>query len=341
MQRGDFQHGRQRQKRLQLQLQDKVLRDSQIAKTELKLERESFILLAVYRDATKVHSLDWYFVASQGFDLPDYFEVVTVDDIQVYYFDSNMKGDVPLPEWLSSTTARQHWNFIHSRTDFNKRTITEALKSATQQFNLTGISSDVNIYQGYGGCHLHPDGTVQGFLTHAFNGKDFVSLDSENKRFTAAVPQAVLYKTLRDRNQDNLQTLVTFYNTRWCADVIKEFQQQNPQLHMKKAPEILLSEKRKSATTEITCHVTGFYPRTVQVQWFGSDMQPVVEEVDSENKVLPNGDGTYQIRKSVVIPAEHTDIHHYSCVVQHSSIPGNITKAWGKILLNPILIYHF
>ncbi|XP_030645172.1 major histocompatibility complex class I-related gene protein-like [Chanos chanos] len=276
-----------------------------------------------------VHSLTWHCVASQGLDLPEYFELVIVDDVPVFYYDSNMKGVVPFPEWLNSTTAKEYWHFLTNRAHFKKEKLLTGLKSATLQFNSTGIPSNINVYQAYGGHHLHPDGTLKSFLSHAFNGKDFISFDYDSKTFLATVPQAVSYKTMRQRDQADVEFLVSLYNKRRTAEGIKEFLQYNPRLRMKKVPEVRLFERKNSVFTEITCHVTGFYPRTVQVQWFGSDMQPVVEGV-TEGEVLPNGDGSYQTRKSVVIPAEHTDIHHYSCVVQHSSIPGNITETWAR-----------
>ncbi|XP_030645184.1 uncharacterized protein LOC115825540 [Chanos chanos] len=255
--------------------------------------------------------------------IEEYFEVLAVDDAPVFYYDSNMKGAIPVPEWINNETAPL-WNNGIARARFNKELLAAGLKSATQQFNLTGAST--NIYQAHGRCELHPGGTTQAFLTHAFNGKDFLSLDTVTKTFIAVVPQAILYKTLRERDQADVDFLVSSYKTR-CFDIIKTFLQHDPRLNMRKVPEVSLFERQSSPFTEITCHVTGFYPRTVQVQWFESDMQPVVEGV-IEGEVLPNGDGSYQIRKSVVIPAEHTDIHHYSCVVQHSSIPGNITRTW-------------
>ncbi|XP_030645177.1 IgG receptor FcRn large subunit p51-like [Chanos chanos] len=280
--------------------------------------------------AWDVHSFSGIMVASHGFDLPEYFQVFSVDDVPVLYYDSNMKSPPPVPEWMTSTAARQMWSYYAHRAIVNKRVITAGLMSAREQFNLTGAST--NIYQSQTRCDLHPNGTVRAFLTHAFNGKDFVSFDMKTKTFTATVPQAVFYKRKREENQADLEIVANFYRT-WGIEGLKMFLQHNPRLQMKKVSEVRIFEKKNSAFTEITCHVTGFYPRTVQVQWFESDMQPVVEGV-IEGEVLPNGDGTYQIRKSVVIPAEHTDIHHYSCVVQHSSMPGNITKTWGKIVLS-------
>ncbi|XP_053540588.1 H-2 class I histocompatibility antigen, alpha chain-like [Ictalurus punctatus] len=48
------------------------------------------------------------------------------------------------------------------------------------------------------------------------------------------------------------------------------------------------------------------------------------------NHVLPNGDGTFQTRSSVIRPEENTGDQRYSCVVHHSSLEGNITVTWGK-----------
>ncbi|KAF5892418.1 class I histocompatibility antigen, F10 alpha chain-like, partial [Clarias magur] len=81
-------------------------------------------------------------------------------------------------------------------------------------------------------------------------------------------------------------------------------------------------------STILTCHVTGFYPRAVQVKWMGADLQLVDDEM---NDVLPNGDGTYQTRISMIRPDENKGDQRYSCAVYHSSLrEGNITVIWVK-----------
>ena len=92
-------------------------------------------------------------------------------------------------------------------------------------------------------------------------------------------------------------------------------------------PEVRIFEKQKAGSITVTCHVTGFYPRAVQVDWLRPDLQPVDEEVTD---VLPNEDGTYQTRKSVTVPEEDVGKHTYSCVVLHSSVAHNITTVWGR-----------
>ena len=61
-----------------------------------------------------------------------------------------------------------------------------------------GSLSDRNIYQGSGCCFLYPNGTYQAQVTYAFNGMDFLSFDINRKTLVAAVPQAVMYKNLRE-----------------------------------------------------------------------------------------------------------------------------------------------
>ena len=85
-----------------------------------------------------------------------------------------------------------------------------------------------------------------------------------------------------------------------------------------------------NSEVEVTCHVTGFYPRAVQVEWLGAEGLPMVDGVNS-GEVLPNGDGSYQLRKSLTVPQEAQDTQSYSCLVLHSSIAGNITVTWGRV----------
>ncbi|KAF5892419.1 class I histocompatibility antigen, F10 alpha chain-like, partial [Clarias magur] len=203
--------------------------------------------------------------------------------------------------------------------------MTSALQTAISEFNLTGTFSKMNVYQGYSSCELYPDGTTKALLTHAFNGKDFLSLDVENKRYIASVPEASKYKRIRERNIILLETMVSFYKTT-CFDRLKMFLEHAHHVNMKIAPEVRILKKQRMGSTILTCHVTGFYPRPVQVTWTGANLQLVDDEF---NDVLPNGDGTYQTRRSVIRPEEDTGDQRYSCVVHHSSLrEENITVIW-------------
>ncbi|KAL7829266.1 hypothetical protein AOLI_G00301510 [Acnodon oligacanthus] len=272
-----------------------------------------------------VHSFSFYFIASEGLNLPDYTERITVDDVTMFYYDSSMNGEAPCPEWLNTKEGREQWKSMNYIANYNKHSLPSALQSAILHFNLTGSSSDFNIYQGYSRCDLYPDGTRKAVFTHAFNGKDFLSFDFDRKMFIASVPQAVVYKRQRD-NPVSLELVVSFYK-RTCFERLKMFLQKSPGVNMKKVPDVRLFEKTKAGSELLTCHVTGFYPRDVRVEWVGAGLQSVDEDMID---VLPNGDGTYQTRRSVIRPEEKPEEHTYSCVVHHSSVAGDITKPWVR-----------
>ncbi|XP_053540606.1 H-2 class I histocompatibility antigen, Q7 alpha chain isoform X2 [Ictalurus punctatus] len=188
------------------------------------------LFLHLQQSSCDIHSISWNFLGSEGLSLPHYTESDTVNDVTLFYYDSNMKSTAPCPEWLNTTAGQQYWKEASFKSHYNMANMALALQTAKSQFNLT-------------------------------------------------------------------------------------------------APEVRLFERQGAGSTILTCHVTGFYPRAVQVKWIGADLQLVKDEI---NDVLPNGDGTFQTRSSVIRPEENTGDQRYSCVVHHSSLEGNITVTWGK-----------
>ncbi|XP_017317742.1 major histocompatibility complex class I-related gene protein isoform X3 [Ictalurus punctatus] len=284
------------------------------------------LFLHLQQSSCDVQSISWYFLGSEGLSIPRYTESVTVNDVTLYSFDSNMKSTAPCPEWLNTTAGQQLWKKTSFLSHHNMANMDLALQTAKSQFNLTGSYADINVYQGYSRCELYPDGTTKSSLTHAFNGKDFLSLDIDSKTYIASVPQALIYKRAREKNIIWLETLVSFYK-KTCFERLRMFLEYAPGVRNKKAPEVRLFERQSAGSTLLTCHVTGFYHRAVQVKWIGADLQLLEDEM---NHVLPNGDGTFQTRSSVIRPEENTGDQRYSCVVHHSSLEGNITVTWDK-----------
>lgn len=64
-------------------------------------------------------------------------------------------------------------------------------------------------------------------LSHAFNGKDFVSLDVDNKRFIASVPQALMYKNIREKHQIIFDAVVLFHKET-CFERLRTYLQHAP-----------------------------------------------------------------------------------------------------------------
>ncbi|CAB1348152.1 unnamed protein product [Coregonus sp. 'balchen'] len=152
-----------------------------------------------------------------------------------------------------------------------------------------------HIYQAHGCCGWKSDATTEAFVSHAYDGKEIVSFD--------------IWKILLGWSFiTNLDASVGWRN---CYNLVLQFE--NP----KRLP-------HDNSAVEVTCHVTGFYPWAVQVEWLGSEGLPLVD-VLSNGEVLPNGDGSYQLRKSLTVPQGAQYTQNYNCQVLHSSVVRNIT----------------
>ncbi len=85
-----------------------------------------------------------------------------------------------------------------------------------------------------------------------------------------------------------------------------------------------------SQSVRISCLATGFYPRHINLTLFRDD-QPVDDDQITGGEILPNGDGTYQMRKSLVISEEELhEGHKYNCTTKRLSLDNKLDIAFGK-----------
>ncbi len=87
----------------------------------------------------------------------------------------------------------------------------------------------------------------------------------------------------------------------------------------------------------MSCLATGFYPRHINLTLF-RDEQPVADHEITGGDLLPNADGTYQMRKSLEISA--ADKHKYTCSVTHLSLDNKLDIDLGNEVINKKTIKH-
>ncbi|KAF4109807.1 hypothetical protein G5714_009059 [Onychostoma macrolepis] len=91
-------------------------------------------------------------------------------------------------------------------------------------------------------------------------------------------------------------------------------------------PRVRLMRKTLSDSQglQISCLATGFYPRHINLTLF-RDGQPVDDDQITGGEILPNGDGTYQMRKSLVISEEELhEEYKYNCTTKHLSLDNKL-----------------
>uniref|UniRef100_A0A493TQE0 Ig-like domain-containing protein n=1 Tax=Anas platyrhynchos platyrhynchos TaxID=8840 RepID=A0A493TQE0_ANAPP len=178
-------------------------------------------------------------------------------------------------------------------------------------------------------CSLAANGSEQGFdFTLAFNKQQLVCYEP-NARFFYACHWGLLHGVATVlANILNGSTLVQRAEARRqaCSDLAPRYWAQTaqrrtpPQLRVVPTPLTNVPD-----AVLLTCHVWGFYPPEVSVQWLhGSD---VVASGDTA-KLLPAGDWTYQTQVDLRTTAKTGDT--YTCLVQHASLEQPLRESWSE-----------
>ncbi|XP_073688384.1 major histocompatibility complex class I-related gene protein-like [Garra rufa] len=105
-----------------------------------------------------------------------------------------------------------------------------------------------------------------------------------------------------------------------CIKTLRKYlKKRETQVNRKVKPRVRIIQKANSDSGgfRVSCLATGFYPRHINLTLF-RDGQPVADHEITGGDLLPNGDGTYQMRKSLEISA--ADKHKYTCSVTHLSL---------------------
>ncbi|XP_058864979.1 class I histocompatibility antigen, F10 alpha chain-like [Acipenser ruthenus] len=277
--------------------------------------------------AAGTHSL-WYFFMgfSEGTGLPEFMTMGMLDDEQIDYYDSVMKKTVPKQDWMERSEDPEYWEGETEGAVGTQQSFKLNIRITMQRFNQTG---GVHTLQRMYGCELDEDGTKRGFFQDGFDGKDFLSFDKDTLTWTAPVMQAVITKHKWDANRAGNQYWKGYLETE-CIEWLQKYVQYGRETLERRVPPavtLLQRKARGSADTEVLCHVTGFFPRAVEVTWVRDGRDHLEEGVQS-GEVLPNQDGTYQLRKILTVSPEEQRRHIYSCQVDHVSFTEKQNYIW-------------
>uniref|UniRef100_A0A4W5MSG9 Ig-like domain-containing protein n=1 Tax=Hucho hucho TaxID=62062 RepID=A0A4W5MSG9_9TELE len=256
-----------------------------------------------------------------------------LDDVQLGYYDSNS------------------WRFI-SRTDGN---IDEEYERAAQgaswdvylsmrkrssllqhRFNST---TGIFVHQRRIGCEL-VDNEKQGqlMIKEAFNGIDAGVLNFNKLQYNYH-PKWPELEFNQQRTQYVQMCLDKVYLP-ICIKSLKDFLKKEKLVMRKVRPRVRLISKEStdSERANITCLAFGFYPRHINLTLL-RDGQPVAAHELKGGQLLPNGDWTYQLRKSLTITVQELrERHNYTCTANHISMDNKLDVSWYPDTVPVVLI---
>uniref|UniRef100_A0A4W3GWQ7 Class I histocompatibility antigen, F10 alpha chain-like n=1 Tax=Callorhinchus milii TaxID=7868 RepID=A0A4W3GWQ7_CALMI len=257
--------------------------------------------------------------------LPEYSCALMLDDVEMYHYDSNSHRIISRIPSVQEAVGKQRIRIYVERLKANHMIVKENMLYMMKRRNISSVHYGQAVY----GCEVREDGTRVGQITIAFDGKDFLSFDKNDLRWISAVPEAqTLRRKLdndRDRNQVWKQDLE--YD---CPTWIEEFYPYSKSTFERQSrPDVSVSYRRDvGGRALLSCLVTGFYPRPIEVTWTRDGN--TVHEVESSG-VLPNHDHTFQTVKQMELETGSVGEQGFSCLVEHSSLQGVLEVPWGKI----------
>ncbi|XP_064407863.1 uncharacterized protein LOC102360671 [Latimeria chalumnae] len=273
------------------------------------------------------HSLQYFYTSTEGAEgFPEFEMVGFVDDVQIVYFDSQEGKANHKQQWLEKIVRDEdpsYWERITQTLSGDENMYKTSVTNVMKRFNQ---NSGVHTLQEMYGCELRDDGTTGGFDEFAYDGQDFISFDKETQTWTTPVQQAVITKHKWDANRASNQILKGYLEQE-CIEWLKKYIHYGKEmLERKVQPQVKLSHRPGSERNSIvlTCMVTGFHPRAIDVTWI-RDGETQMDNAHTDG-ILPNEDGTYQIKKTIEIGSD--DKSRYACEVEHGSLNPKLNVVW-------------
>ncbi|XP_056307930.1 class I histocompatibility antigen, F10 alpha chain [Danio aesculapii] len=278
------------------------------------------------------HSL-WTFATSiKGkTPFPELSCVVMLDDVSVLYYN----GDTDSFIARGNTTAEDDV-FDQGALEIIKGHIKTAFKRrwANAQQNLTKTDG-VFTLQLLVMCELKDDGEPGQMIAQvAFDGFTINMVLYADKNVTFHT-NLNISKEEKEQIFENLKHRHKTVYQPFCYKTVKGYlEKRRNQVNRKVKPEVRLFHKANSDSGgfHVSCLATGFYPRHINLTLL-RDRQPVSDHEVTGGDLLPNGDGTYQMRKSLEIREEEREKHEYTCSAKH------LGKEYHTDLAEPHRIY--
>ncbi|XP_063041177.1 uncharacterized protein LOC134436081 [Engraulis encrasicolus] len=324
------------------------LRSTLISMSRVTLFTISTFLLACLADIQVEpgrHSLYYVYTAlSQPVSAPGIYEFTAMgllDDRKIDYYNSEKKVKVPEQDWMKAKLPADYWE---------KGTASRKSKEQWFKVNVNILmermrhnTSDVHSLMWRHGCEAvkTQDGSlkfVKGVDEYSYDGSDFLSFDDNSMQWVAPVNAALQTK----RKWDDVPILNQYtkgYLEKECVEWLDKFRsygdreltesqkQHPPKVHL------FARNGRPHGRDLLTCLATGFYPKDIKISILKNDWP---EKDGHPSDVLPNGDGTHQIRVTII--AEKEEIHMHRCKVEHRTLDKPIIVEWeteGKLLEDP------
>ncbi|XP_072475182.1 BOLA class I histocompatibility antigen, alpha chain BL3-7-like [Notamacropus eugenii] len=267
-------------------------------------------------------------VTRPGLGEPRFFVVGYVDDQLFSCFDSDRPGQrmEPRAAWMERMDQEdpEYWEQQTRIARGTAQSYRVDLETLRRFFNQS--AGGVHTFQSMYGCEVSPDLTFQrGFQQFAYDGLDYIALDTETLTWTAAVPPAVSTKRKLEAERSIAEGQKAYLEAT-CVMWVKKYLEMGKETLMRTDPPSARVTHHTTPHGEVTlrCWAQDFYPKEISLTWLrdGEEQPQDTEFIETR----PAGDGTFQ--KWAAVDVTSGQEGRYTCRVQHDGLPEPLTLQW-------------
>nr|XP_012317151.1 HLA class II histocompatibility antigen, DP beta 1 chain-like isoform X2 [Aotus nancymaae] len=179
------------------------------------------------------------------------------------------------------------------------------------------------VYQRLYECYAF-NGTQRLLDRYVYNREEFVRFDSDLGEYLAVTelgrPDAESWNSQKDSLEEIRASVDTVCRYNYELDEAVTLQR-------RVQPKVNVSPSKKGSLQHhnlLVCHVTDFYPGSIQVRWFLNGQEETAGIVSTN--LIRNGDWTFQILVMLEMTPQQGDV--YTCQVEHPSLDSPVTVEW-------------
>lgn len=254
---------------------------------------------------------------------PEFTAVLMLDDVQLGVFDSESDRLVRVRGQEKELDVSQEGVSVLREMFASMR---RRLSLVRHRFNLT---AGVHVQQRLAGCETLEDGApVFIMFRDGSDGEDADGLMYNTTHFTFSAGGR--WDVQWDASKKTFyQLLYSNVYLPLCVRTMKILLDREKHLVMRRVPpRVRVMVKQVVGGAQVTCLATDFYPRHINLTLL-RDGGPVDHRDLYGGSILPNANGLYQVRKTLLVSGEELRRgHRYTCTTSHLSLDNRLEVSW-------------
>ncbi|XP_067390682.1 HLA class II histocompatibility antigen, DP beta 1 chain-like [Emydura macquarii macquarii] len=269
----------------------------------------------------EVHRLSFLQLISpwEAPNLPKHLSVHRMNDLVFSAYDSGTGRMTPRNGYIpADQDSHQFWRARSTRCLAWESWVQAKYQGLVWQMNASYPRAEPYYLQIQKSCELdNATGVVQATTRYSLNGEDVLLYRADQNRWFSVHPDAWRVAERWNRQGDTFAAM-GFLTHQECRFWIEKATPFTAQKTAQPAAHVALVPGTQDRPPRLVCHVTGFYPRDIEVTWERGGRGAQGEQVTSG--IRPNVDPTFQVRVSIDLGQEGVGPTEHVCVVRHSSL---------------------